>query len=224
MSVPVTHAALRSSKREFVAMLERMRFRLRGVMAVSLSCMLLAGCIGRLVTSPPPNTYDLTGPAGVSTVRGKTGGPQILVPSPTALQILAGQRIVVAHGSLLAFYPNAQYPDTLPNVLQARIIETFERSKLAHAAGRPGEGLSIDYQLLTDIRSFNIVVQNGGMEADVELSARIMNDRTGRVVDFKVFRAAVPIAADTAPAAVAGLNTALDQVLIEMADWVLTRV
>ena len=42
----------------------------------------------------------------------------------------------------------------MPKVYQAKAIEAFEKSKRAKAVGRPGEGLSIDYQLLTNIRSF----------------------------------------------------------------------
>ncbi|SHG06747.1 cholesterol transport system auxiliary component [Kaistia soli DSM 19436] len=192
------------------------------VMAVFMA-MLLAGCVSKLVTTPPPNTYDLTGPTDLPKV-GSTGSAQILVPAPSALQILASQRIVVSRGSLMAYYPNAQYPDTLPNVLQARVIETFERSKQAHAVGRPGEGLSIDYQLLTDIRSFNVVVGPAGMTAEVEISARILNDRNGRIVDSKVFKASAPVAADTAPEAIAGLNAALDVVLVDLARWVLVKL
>ena len=195
-----------------------------GAVMAMLMAMLLAGCVSKLVTAPPPNTYDLVGPQSMPTTRAGGGGAQVLVPSPSALQILASQRIVVSRGSLMAYYPNAQYPDTLPNVLQARIIETFERSKQAHAVGRPGEGLSIDYQLLTDIRSFNVVVGPSGLVAEVEISARILNDRNGRVVDSKVFKATAPVAADTAPEAIAGLNAALDTVLTDLVGWALIKV
>ncbi len=196
-----------------------------GALMAMLMAMLLAGCVSKLVTAPPPNTYDLVGPQSMATTRsGGSGGAQVLVPSPSALQILASQRIVVSRGSLMAYYPNAQYPDTLPNVLQARIIETFERSKQAHAVGRPGEGLSIDYQLLTDIRSFNVVVSTSGLIAEIEISARILNDRNGRIVDSKVFKATVPVAADTAPEAIAGLNAALDTVLTDLVGWVLVKL
>ncbi len=194
-----------------------------GAVVAMLLAVLLAGCVSKLVTAPPPNTYDLVGPRSLPNVRAG-GTAQVLVPAPSALQILASQRIVVSRGSLMAYYPNAQYPDTLPNVLQARIIETFERSKQAHAVGRPGEGLSIDYQLLTDIRSFNVVVSPSGLIAEIELSARILNDRNGRVVDFKVFKATAPVAADTAPEAIAGLNAALDTVLTDLVSWVLVKL
>ncbi|MCX5493553.1 ABC-type transport auxiliary lipoprotein family protein [Kaistia dalseonensis] len=196
----------------------------RGAALASILCAaLLSGCVSKLLTTPPPNTYELTGPTELPQAQNHTTA-QLLVPAPTALKILDSQRVAVSRGSLVAYYPNAQYADTLPRVIQARVIETFEKAKQAKAVGRPGEGLSIDYQLLTDIRSFNFNVGANSRTAVVEISARIMNDRNGRVVAFKVFRAEVPVAEDTAPAAVAGLNAALDQVLVELVSWSLGKI
>lgn len=193
------------------------------VLASVLFAALLSGCVSSLVTKPPPDTYDLVAPTNMPPVKGASSA-QILVPSPVALKILDSQRIVVTRGSLVAYYPNAQYADTLPKVLQARVIEAFEQTKHAKAVGRPGEGLSIDFQLLTDIRSFDIVVTGSSIQAEIEIAARIMNDRNGRVVAFQVFKASVPVSADTAPAAVAGLNAALDQVLVDIVSWTLGKV
>lgn len=201
------------------------RFRSLSAAATLLSLFMLSGCVSSLLTAPPPNTYELTGPADLKNVRGGSSA-QILVPSPSALKILDSQRIAVTRGALVAYYPNAQYADTLPRVVQARIIEAFEKTKQARAVGRPGEGLSIDYQLLTDIRSFGYQAgatgSAGGM-AVVEISSRMMNDRTGRVVAFRVFKAEVPVLADDAPSVVAGLNAALDQVLRELVTWSLGK-
>jgi cholesterol transport system auxiliary component len=194
-------------------------------LATLLGLFFLSGCVSSLLTAPPPNTYELTGPADLKNVRGGSSA-QILVPSPSALKILDSQRIAVTRGTLVAYYPNAQYADTLPRVVQARIIEAFEKTKQARAVGRPGEGLSIDYQLLTDIRSFGYQAGPTGSAAGnavVEISARMMNDRTGRVVAFRVFRAEVPVAADDAPSVVAGLNAALDEVLRELVGWSLGK-
>ena len=203
-----------------VASPRRVPFRLAGVFAAFLGLAMLSGCVSKLLTSAPPDTYELTGPADLKHVRGSSTA-QILVPSPSALKILDSQRIAVTRGSLVAYYPDAQYADTLPRVVQARIIEAFEKTKQARAVGRPGEGLSIDYQLLTDIRTFGYDATTG--IAVVEISARMMNDRNGRVVAFRVFRGEAPVAADSAPAVVAGLNSALDDVLRQLVGWSLGK-
>lgn len=209
--------------RTMIATNARSARRLGPVALALCGLLFLSGCVGSLFTSPPPATYDLTGPADLRGIKGGSTA-QILVPAPSALKVLDSQRIVVRRGSLVAYYPNAQYADTLPRVVQARIIEAFERTKQARAVGRPGEGLSIDYQLLSDIRVFGYEVDaSGSGTAVVEISARMMNDRNGRVVAFRVFRGEAPVAADDASAVVAGLNAALDDVLRQMVAWSLGK-
>ncbi|MET4633245.1 ABC-type transport auxiliary lipoprotein family protein [Kaistia defluvii] len=188
-----------------------------------LAATLLSGCVSKLLTAPPPATYDLAGVESAPSVKRRTSA-QVLVPEPFALQTLASQRIVVTRGPLVAYYPNAQYPDTLPRLVQSRVIQAFEKSKGVRAIGRPGEGLSIDYQLLTNIRTFAFDVTPSGRFAEIEIFTQIMNDRTGKVVEAKLFKASVPVAEDTAPAAVTGLNAALDQVLVEMVAWAVPRL
>ena len=60
--------------------------------------------------------------------------------------------------------------------------------------------------------------------AEIEIFAQIMNDRNGKVVEAKLFQASVPVAEDTAPAAVNGLNAALDEVLQQLVTWAVPRL
>ena len=64
--------------------------------------------------------------------------------------------------------------------MQARLAETFQRSGSFAGVGKPGEGLAIDYQVIAEIRSFEVRV-DGGEHAEVELFVRILNDRNGEV-------------------------------------------
>jgi cholesterol transport system auxiliary component len=199
------------------------RLKSVGWLAAILGATLVSGCASKLLTSPPPATYDLAGVQSAPAVKGRTSS-QVLVPEPFALQTLASQRIVVTRGALVAYYPDAQYPDTLPRVVQSRIIQAFEKSRGVRAIGRPGEGLSIDYQLLTNIRTFSFNVTPSGRYAEIEIFAQIMNDRNGKVVEAKLFQASVPVAEDAAPAAVNGLTVALDEVLQQMVTWAVPRL
>lgn len=182
------------------------------------SAVLLSGCVSKLLTAPPPATYDLAGLEQAPKVRGSISA-QVLIPEPGAIKILNSERLVVVNGPIVAYYPNAQYPDSLPKLVQTRLIEAFEKTKRAKAVGRPGEGLSIDYQLLTDIRKFDFNVGSGGRFAEIELSARLLNDHNGRVIASQVFKASVPVSEDSAGGAVAGLNAALDRVLADLIQW-----
>lgn len=190
-------------------------------LAFALAGLGLAGC--SLFSGTPPETYDLAAPADVSEIGGSTSA-QILVPESTALAAFDSERIVVASDTLITYYPDAQWPDRLPRVIQARVIETLERSGGAQAAGRPGQGLSIDYQLLTDIRVFQYEVDAEGATAVVEIFAQVMDDRNGRIIATRSFSASRPVAEDTAAAVTAALEAALAEVLVDLASWTLARI
>ena len=198
--------------------------RLRGkaaVLVLLLAVLGLSGCAGTLFTSPPPNTYALLGPADVPVKRGASTA-QILVPAPTALKILDSQSVVVMRGALVAYYPDAQYTDTLPRVVQARIIDAFERSHEAHAVGRPGEGLAIDYQIITEIRKFDIRL-DGNDRAEVELFVRVLNDRNGTVRAAKEFTAQAAVSGSGNAAYASALDAAFRAASVEIVDWSVSR-
>ena len=112
----------------------------------------------------------------------------------------------------------------MPRVLQAKAIEAFEKSKRAHAVGRPGEGLAIDYQLLVNVRAFEYRTDSTGGSAYIEISVKVMDDRRGRIVATKVFTGSAPVAKDNATAVVAGVDEALANVLVSLVRWTLTVV
>jgi cholesterol transport system auxiliary component len=176
-----------------------------------------------LFRGPPPETFDLSGPESVK-VAGSTAA-QILIPEPIALKALDSDRIVVSKGAQISYYPDAQWPDRLPKLFQAKAIEAFERSKKARAVGRPGEGLSIDYQVVTEIRSFEYRADSAhGGTAHIEIAAKVMDDRNGRVVANHVFKGDAPVDEDKAPAVVDGLNTALTKVLVDLVRWTVNLI
>ena len=58
--------------------------------------------------------------------------------------------------------------------------------------GKPGQGLAIDYQVITEIRTFEISTE-GADTANVEIFAKILNDRNGTVLAQKAFRATAAV-------------------------------
>jgi len=173
--------------------------------------LLLAGCGG----GSAPTTYDLSAPRDFGRIGG--GGGVLIVAQPTAVQALDSDRLIVKDSSgALSFLGGAQWADRVPNLVQTRLIQTFENGSRIAAVGRPGERIVPDFQLNTDIRAFNIDAASG--QAVVEITAKLIGDRTGKVQRAKLFSARVPAGADGAGAAQA-LDQALSQVLIQIARW-----
>ena len=183
--------------------------------AVALS-ILLSGC-ALLGGSTPLDTYELTAPeAGDG--RGRSHR-QILIAEPSALKALDGQNIVIAPApGSIQYLRGAQWADRLPRIVQARLAETFQRSGEFRGVGRPGEGLAIDYQVIVEIRSFEVRV-NGGAHAHVELFVRLLNDRNGVVRAEKTFTATAPVAGEGNAAYVGALDRAFGQAAVEIVDW-----
>ncbi len=188
-----------------------LRGRLRALSLAAAGSLLLASCGG----GAAPTTYDLSAPRDFGRIDG--GGGVLIVAQPTAVQALDSDRLIVKDSSgALSFLGGAQWADRVPNLVQTRLIQTFENGSRIAAVGRPGERIVPDFQLNTDIRAFNIDAASG--QAVVEITAKLIGDRTGKVQRAKLFAARVPAGAEGAGAAQA-LDQALSQVLIQIARW-----
>jgi cholesterol transport system auxiliary component len=186
-----------------------------------LACLLLAAAC---TTASVVDIYDLRAPAEVQEIKGKSRA-QLLVVEPSALKTLDSPEIVVKTSpTQIQYLANSQWPDRLPRVVQARIVEALENTGRVKAVAKPGEGLVIDYQIVTDIRAFQANVGAGEQNAQVELSVKLVSDRTGMVVRSKVFEAAAPISGTDAQSVVNGLNAAFDAVARSMVKWVFGAV
>lgn len=192
--------------------------RLHSLSAIALlfaGSMLLAGCGG----GATPTTYDLSapGPRDVGRVAGSRAA--LVVAEPTTVQTLDSDRIIVKDSAgALSFAGGAQWADRVPKLVQARLIQTFENGGRLTSVSRPGERIVPDMQLNTDIRSFNIDTASG--TAVVEISAKLVGDRTGQIQRARLFSARVPATAGDGGAAAQALNKALSQVLVEIVRWV----
>lgn len=181
-----------------------------------------AGCAGFPFGKTPPDTFELSAPAPVS-------GPaasrrQLLVPKPTALKALASNQVVVRTSpSSIQYLSNSQWSDSLPNIVQARLLQAFEDTGRLGGVGRPGDGLAIDDRVLTDIRAFSVSTV-GAPVANVDVSVRILNDRNGVVRAQKDFRASVPVRGSGNAAFIAALNASFDRVVRDIVAWTLNVV
>ena len=194
---------------------------MRASLAMIMSLALLSGCGGGLVAKTPPDTYSLT---GSPTVEGRAAPRrQILIAEPIALKALDSEQIVIKPTpSSIQYLADSQWSDRLPKIVQAKLVQAFENSGRVGGVGRPGEGLAIDYQISTTIRSFEIRVQ-GGETALVEIAAKVINDRNGSVRDTRVFRGTSPVRGSGNAAYVEALDRAFDQVTADLVTWALQK-
>lgn len=164
-----------------------------------------------------PPTFDLTAPQQFPRLRAPRG--QMVVPDATALGVLDSDKIAVRPTETsVAALADAQWAERLTRLVQVRTIEAFENAHRLRVVGRPTDRITADYQLLLDIRAFEIAVAEGPV-AEVVIAAKIVGDRSGRIVAGRVFQARVPTSATQGPAAIAALDEAWGRVAVELVVW-----
>lgn len=195
---------------------DRLRMSWRGAALFGVMASMLAAC----ASGSAPTTYDLTAPRDVTGGRGRG---LLVVAEPQALQAIDSARVVITtRDGSLAYLPDAQWADRLPKLLQVRLIQTFENGQRIQAVGRPGDRLLPSAQLNSEIRQFGLDERTG--EAVVEVSVKIVNDRSGRILAGQVFTQRVGGGGTSGPAATAALDVASQALLRDVVRWVSARI
>ncbi|KIZ39590.1 MULTISPECIES: ABC-type transport auxiliary lipoprotein family protein [Rhodopseudomonas] len=160
--------------------------------------------------------YDLKAASGfpppTKTIRG-----QLVIPDPTTVLLYDTQKVLLAPGLDYPGFAGAQWADSVPKMVQAKLIQSFENYDIAHAPTRPLDSVQADDQLLIDIRNF-AVDGEPGPHAVISLAARILN-KEGHVIAARLFRQAQPLAKPDPVAAVAAFNEAFDNIAKELVPW-----
>jgi len=179
--------------------------------------MLVALALSGCARTPKLDTYELTAPNPSGGAR--HGHVQVLIAEPSALKALDGQNIVIKPApGVIQYLKGAQWADRLPKVVQARLADAFQKSGRFGGVGKPGEGLAIDYQVIVDIRSFEVQVDHGS-RAEIELFVRVINDRDGVVKASKSFQAGAAVSGNSNDAYVAALDAAFGDAAAAIVTW-----
>ena len=190
--------------------------KLSGGFVVLGMVSLLAGCGTALTGSKPAALDTVTLSAGSASETPRKSRSQILIAEPKALKIYDSQNIVIATSSTgLEYLGGAQWADRLPSLVQIKLAEALQNAGFT-GVGLPGQGLAIDYQLITEIRDFSVRT-DGGDRANVEIFVKLLNDRNGDVVASRAFEASSPAAPGNYPAA---LDSAFAFVSADIVAWV----
>lgn len=180
----------------------------------------LALAVASCASAVPPDTFEIAAPKAIKASTGRSRA-QVLIPPPTALMTLDSQNIVVKPSPFTVEYlGNSQWSDKLPRMVQLRLLQAFENTGRIGAVGVPGQGLAIDYQLLLEIRKFEVQAV-GSRRAVVEISVKALNDRNGSVVRTEIFSDDVPVLGTANADYISALNAAYDSVSRQIVSWTL---
>ena len=148
----------------------------------------------------------------------KTLAQHLVVPDPTAILTFDTQRILIrsADGTY-SHLEDAQWADTTPKLMQAKVLQSFENAHQLAMVSRPLEQIEGAYRLELGIRSFNLT-PSPAPTAAVEFSARIL-DSKGKVVAARLFDASTPAKSLQPADAVAALDAAFSKAAQALVIW-----
>jgi phospholipid/cholesterol/gamma-HCH transport system substrate-binding protein len=162
-------------------------------------------------------TYELSTPR-LLTPLDKPLNLQVAIADPTALAALDSDRIQRAQpGGPATALPEAQWSDTLPKLLQVKIMRGLEDANAFAGISRPMDAVNADFQLLVDVRTFRLVSSPAGT-AEVDLAGKIL-DAKGRIVATRVFAESMRVSDEATAAAIAALDRAFAKAGSELITW-----
>ncbi|WP_298424516.1 ABC-type transport auxiliary lipoprotein family protein [Rhodoblastus sp.] len=184
------------------------RPRASALLAAAVLTLGLAGC----AELASPERFSLS----ATPARARPTKATFMVATPIVFDPFDSDLIVVrsADGAL-SRVGGARWADRLPGLLQGRIVQTFENAGLARQV--TVNGTSADYDLRVEVRRFEI--DTATRAAEVELTARLAAQSSGRIVAAKIFQASWPVEEVTGPATAQALDRALGDVLSRMIPW-----
>jgi cholesterol transport system auxiliary component len=192
-------------------------FRARRCFAFTLPLGLALALAACSSDSALPN-FDLS-PAYVSTRHPLQA--DLVVSEPFGPLVLDTKRILVRSGpETLAYLTDGEWSDRLPALIQARLVETLKNADLMPAG--PRGDAAPDYALELEIRHFELDASS--RQGVVEIAAKIVRARDGRIVAERVFKDAAPSGGTSGAEATAALNKALSEVMAQIAAFVAVRV
>ena len=184
---------------------------------INLKLLIMVVLLSSCVSNPAPREiYNLTAPSNFS-ISGSIDA-QLLVVQPKAVLALNSKSIaVISRDNQISYFPQAAWSDDLSNLIQTRIVEAFQSTDRVKGVGTPGQGMTVDYRLVTEISEFQFNEDDNMVH--VAFFVKIINERDGVVLASDKFTASEVINSKVLNRAVKGMNTALDRILIEIVKW-----
>jgi cholesterol transport system auxiliary component len=123
----------------------------------------------------------------------------------------------------VAYLPDARWSAPAPAMIQTALVEMLLRSEGFRHVGRQPLRSSADLLLVSDLLDFDASVAEDARSAWVRMTvtARLVSDHGGTIVETRTFTHAVSTADLSTPAILAAFAVVADAVLVDMGRWLL---
>lgn len=179
----------------------------------------LAACIS-FGEEPPPTLMTLTPSTMVEngSTRSSPPGQAISILTPGAPQELGTVRVPVrASDTSVAYLKDAQWVEAPTRLFRALLAEVVSARTGRVVIGPRQLSLDPGIRLSGDLKSFGL---DGPSNTVIVVYEATLQRQEGKEPETRRFEAKVPVTRAEAQPVAIGLNTAANQIAIEVADWI----
>ena len=194
------------------------------ILLLSIVATLLPGCASWITGSTHPQTlYVFDANNCEDKIESRLGAPSLLIGPPKASAFLYSTRIIFSRDSQTrGAYQYAFWTDAPPDRLAVNLEQELDCRGAFSTVSR--NSFPADYILRFEVLDFRHDVSQSPGEVSVELTAELLNARSGALLAKEHFVRRMPAPSFDATGAVDGLNTAGKKVVSELADWLINTV
>lgn len=151
---------------------------------------------------------------------------QLLIDTPITAAGLSSQRIALNRNMLeMEYFANVGWTDSLPNLIQRLMIESFENSGKIVSVGRQAIGLRANYIVNTDLREFQAEYNpddlNAPPSAHVKINAKLVKMPQRRIIASQTFEYRVAAESGKMEHIIRAFDLALGKALKRIVGWTL---
>ena len=183
---------------------------------------LLGGC-SILPTAAPQQVYLLPSQSSAPSA-GAAVEWSLRINQPQASQALDNARIaVLPQGNLISNYAGSRWSDPAPRLLRNHLLNAFQNDGRVRALSSDDDNLQADFSLVGELQAFHSEYQNGAVSVVLRLQARLIDNRSQRIIASQRFEVRQPVSDPQVPAVVTAFGQASDQLAAQLLQWTLTQ-
>lgn len=190
------------------------------------AALALAGCVNLLPQSTPSSIYRLSTPEPAG---GNAAGRQVVrVDLPLAPRGIASDEIAISlSNGELAFIDGAKWISTTPRLVQDLVIGAIDAYEPDLIASRPEDGVIAEYELHTEVRSFEAVYRDGPDLAPlviIQMRVRMVRLSDRSLLGVQAVGAQAQARSNTVGDIVAAFDAAAQETASEISAWATQQV
>ena len=195
----------------------------RRTVLAGASALTLAACSDLIGPPEAPKLYVLK-PAMAAIAPGAKVTWALSIPIPNASASLDTRRIAIMRPpASLDYYANVAWSDDLPALVQAALLEAFEKCGRIDAVFRDSDAARMDYILTADIGDFEARydTQDGIPTAVVHISVQLLDAVKRNIIGHFAAEEEAQATANSVDAVVAAFDEALSRACAKIVEWAL---